>query len=536
MNAFFFPMAMSQSTRAWMAEQDLRGFEEAGVGAAPRSSATTPHDDDLSLGDGYNYSQHLREMGGGTFIPVAGAHALGAASAAPSPLTRASQLGAIQLRESGDAYEGEAFASGGEASGGGADDAAEPAAEAMDDDLLAALYEGEGEGEGFEELNDDFVLQASRGTELLFQPARKRKGRPADEEAKTDGAQDEDSDDLSAAAVQAPATDSLDESDLADKESGVEVCARESARLLDRQFARLMNEYGDDEIGELEQEDPAVRGRADLEAYEQLMDEYLDAAGREARVKALRDFRAGWEPWRSRRDASEATPLGAEGRPEADAPQSRAEQSTSAREAAAANRSTAAGSPAFGVGSGGASEAAALEMAMAEGGEAGVASDADDGIEDHPFFAGLKEAPKGDDWDAETILTTYSTSENHPTVIRVAPKRAKEQIQLHPRSGLPLGVPLPYAKPPLPQPVGGCEEGEDESEDEEGIAHRGTARARGESADEKKQRKAAARGDKAMRRAQKKQTKNAFVAERNKQLDTLARTQQIPSTNLTRGE
>ena len=48
-----------------------------------------------------------------------------------------------------------------------------------------------------------------------------------------------------------------------------------------------------------------------------------------------------------------------------------------------------------------------------------LAFDEDD-IEDHPFFESLKAPPKDEQWDAETILSTYTTTENHPTSIRMA--------------------------------------------------------------------------------------------------------------------
>ena len=41
-------------------------------------------------------------------------------------------------------------------------------------------------------------------------------------------------------------------------------------RLIDEQFARLMHEYGDEEIGELDEMDPSVMGRGNLDAFEEV--------------------------------------------------------------------------------------------------------------------------------------------------------------------------------------------------------------------------------------------------------------------------
>eukprot|EP00966_Prymnesium_polylepis_P169016 3907874-Prymnesium_polylepis.2 len=62
----------SQSTRAFLEEQDLGGFDE--VAAAARgeggpSGVPREANEDLGfLDDGYNYSQHMRAMGNGTFV------------------------------------------------------------------------------------------------------------------------------------------------------------------------------------------------------------------------------------------------------------------------------------------------------------------------------------------------------------------------------------------------------------------------------------------------------------------------------------
>ena len=42
-----------------------------------------------------------------------------------------------------------------------------------------------------------------------------------------------------------------------------------------------------------------------------------------------------------------------------------------------------------------------------------------------------------EEWDAETILSTYTTTENHPSLIRVPPK-PRSVIALNAHTGLPV--------------------------------------------------------------------------------------------------
>ena len=253
------------SSRAWAAEQDLAGFE----GVAGSSAVARDEIADLGMPeDGYDYAQHLRAMGGGTFISKDGLPAGGAGTAARSggsvamsSASRTSRFTSASLKLRGVAEE--VFESVEELpyGVGGAhnemnvvygEDEEEYAEEDMDPELWAALHpdgaiergpqiigdpklrnqwvegeeesdeeeggaaaaavaaaaaaaaaagkereeeekeeeeEEEGEEEegggdesdddqtGWEELNDDFVLQADRATELVADAPRRKKGK-----------------------------------------------------------------------------------------------------------------------------------------------------------------------------------------------------------------------------------------------------------------------------------------------------------------------------------------------------------------------
>ena len=340
--------ASQVSSRAWLAEQDLGGFEisdpsaAAGTGAGPSSGEDFS---DLGFGnDGYDYGQHLREIrSDGLFIardpnaaPVPrDARSVVSHASRVSTGTRASRLSkaSIQLRGvASDAFESAeelAYGVGGALNEMNAvveeNDEAAVRAE-MDPDLWDALHGGSDDGGGSDdpgEIDDDFVLQADRPTELLAVPEemrRKKKGRrgraaaddadapaaaddaDADSGGEGDGEEDEyDEDDEDevvdldagegaedAAAARkrtnpfyelfGPSDEDEDDEDDAAarpapprrkgggkaKERGGDGDEREE-RLLDARFSKLLSaEYSDEEIGELDPDDPRVNGADDL--------------------------------------------------------------------------------------------------------------------------------------------------------------------------------------------------------------------------------------------------------------------------------
>eukprot|EP00656_Telonema_subtile_P005700 TRINITY_DN12602_c0_g1_i1.p1 TRINITY_DN12602_c0_g1~~TRINITY_DN12602_c0_g1_i1.p1 ORF type:complete len:485 (+),score=184.58 TRINITY_DN12602_c0_g1_i1:226-1680(+) len=122
---------------------------------------------------------------------------------------------------------------------------------------------------------------------------------------------------------------------------------------------------------------------------------------------------------------------------------------------------------------------------------------------EHSMQMGGKEPEKQEEeWDCETIVSTYSNLYNHPKALD------QPRIRISSKTGLALGfLPDKYNKK-QPEPV----EEEDEEEDEEERVNLGVKR-RGESKEEKKLRKAALKDEKRTRRAEKKDLKNEFKKE-----------------------
>ena len=130
-------------------------------------------------------------------------------------------------------------------------------------------------------------------------------------------------------------------------------------------------------------------------------------------------------------------------------------------------------------------------------------------------------------WDCETIVSTYSTSSNHPTVLREAPTRRKKKKQpvlsstaegegdthkhkvtLSRKTGMPLGV-FDSAKPnkaeTSKQHVLQTQQPET------------SRRPKSETKEQKRTRKMAVKMEKMARRAEKKETKLAFKEEEARQ-------------------
>lgn len=293
----------SQSTRAWLEEQDLGGFEAPD--AAPDAAGAAGEDNsDLGMPhDGYNYGQHLRAMAGdGTFVsaPPSVVSQARSHSSQLSKLSQKSRTQGFVLRGMpGEAFETEeelAIGVGGayndmnvvqeEEDGAYLEDEMEP-------DLWAALHDEEDDDGEFGEIDEDFILQAGRETELVMDPVQlkkskrptegegeEREGRGAGETsaqgasaaarkagglAALMGWSDDEDDDNGDGGVGSDDDDDNDDDELPRRQEGgstVSAADKRKQRLLDEQFAHLMDEYEDDEIGELDEFDPAVRGGA----------------------------------------------------------------------------------------------------------------------------------------------------------------------------------------------------------------------------------------------------------------------------------
>ncbi|KAI8364009.1 Low temperature viability protein-domain-containing protein [Choanephora cucurbitarum] len=87
-------------------------------------------------------------------------------------------------------------------------------------------------------------------------------------------------------------------------------------------------------------------------------------------------------------------------------------------------------------------------------------------------------------WDVQTVISTYSNLENHPSLI--SDRGPSKRIRIDPKTGMPVLVEVPRKQPKEEE-----EEEEEESESEEEAENKGVARSKKESKEEKKARKQA---------------------------------------------
>ncbi|TPX64447.1 hypothetical protein SpCBS45565_g05862 [Spizellomyces sp. 'palustris'] len=232
--------------------------------------------------------------------------------------------------------------------------------------------------------------------------------------------------------------------------------------LLDDQFDRVLGEYSDDEIGELDADDPSVRGDnlVSKQRLESLFDDFLDATevmGHKKRLVPRIDRIGVIDSVRNelKENAKEAIKMYEEGR-----------EYVNKEEA---------------------------EMVVPE-------------------------EKVYDTWDVETVLTTYSNIYNRPKLITEVGARAAK-IRLKGRLGLPVVEGGAQKENTDTVPDEENEGGEDEEDIE--VVNKGVPRPKTESKEEKKRRKQEIKEERRNRRVEKKATKAAFKEEGKRQSKVL---------------
>ncbi|CAO3693312.1 unnamed protein product [Rhizopus stolonifer] len=127
-------------------------------------------------------------------------------------------------------------------------------------------------------------------------------------------------------------------------------------------------------------------------------------------------------------------------------------------------------------------------------------------------------------WDCQTIISTYSNLENHPSLIN--DKGPQKRIRIDPKTGMPVLVEVERKQKKKESEETDEEEEEEEEEDESIPENKGVARSKAESKDEKKARKNAAKEAKKNRREEKKTNQAMFKNEENRQKRVLQQQRQ----------
>ncbi|KAI0274931.1 Low temperature viability protein-domain-containing protein [Gloeopeniophorella convolvens] len=153
----------------------------------------------------------------------------------------------------------------------------------------------------------------------------------------------------------------------------------------------------------------------------------------------------------------------------------------------------------------------ALRLAMGRDERVKVGDPDQDGQNDDDIYAMLEQDDKRERWDVETVLTTYTSLENHPRLIRAREERKVPKIRLDPKTGFPLVDGEQKSKALQPPPT-----------QKASVPRITPRRQREESIEEKKERKKAVKAERSTRRVEKKEKKQQFSAAVKQQSQVLA--------------
>jgi protein LTV1 len=118
-------------------------------------------------------------------------------------------------------------------------------------------------------------------------------------------------------------------------------------------------------------------------------------------------------------------------------------------------------------------------------------------------------------WDCESIISTYSNTDNHPKLIPTVRLNKKKHIKISKKTGIPIGY-FPTRKPDTIEEEADSGSECDEEEDEGPAENLGEKRNKKETKAEKKARKAATKAARREKRAQKKELKQMYTEETTK--------------------
>jgi len=481
----------------------------------------------LELGfpdDGYDYNQHLRSIGnnGGDTMFVPSKPAERRALAVDKRAYDASRLASVPA----DAFDPEASLA--PAKGASAKPRAEEGTLSHELAQLELAMDSDLEEEEDWVLNDDFVANAlqlgageeagasssSRGFKFATRddeqagsstgPAAGAAARGQAAEKQEEGGDDDCDDDYAGLSSSDDDEDASSDAEPARTHPGASRAAGEHAQpsVLESAFERLAMDYDSDDIGELE-EDQRARGKNDVAAFAHVLDEFLDEKKLDSEL-----------------DNGQYIPIG---------------------KGVAADPKLQA-----------AVFAEALEKTKALG--AGIEENDKRGVKEvQKILPEYEKVAIEEKWDVETIVSTYSNLDNHPGLIRSdgykprssassrgvpaapldASTAARPQIKLSRKQGLPVDY-LPWKSTSADSKMGAIEEGgsargdeempEGEEEEEElaplpaaaSCAVVDLQRHKGETAEEKKARKAAVKEARREARVSKKANKVAVKEEGKK--------------------
>eukprot|EP01101_Sappina_pedata_P006782 TRINITY_DN3468_c0_g1_i3.p1 TRINITY_DN3468_c0_g1~~TRINITY_DN3468_c0_g1_i3.p1 ORF type:complete len:477 (-),score=245.65 TRINITY_DN3468_c0_g1_i3:107-1537(-) len=421
--------------------------------------------------DGYDYSQHFRASAGGYFISTV------------DNVTQDKDVEMDELRKKMEQEKNE-----------------------MDPEILKALMEETDQViDQFGELNDDFLTDAGGLTphflvreDPFFDPRANDDSVPhllpiyaqKQEELRQMRQQK-----FEESKFEAPPTS--------------DYISKNDPTFLNERFSIVAQEYDEDAIGGLDDEAEEIGGTEDIEHFDSVLDEFLKELHRNknkaAKLKrAIQNPEQGMEA--ESEDEEEEEYIFEEG--------DNAEKKVYTRMANKLNKRQFFGREGEIVTMKEWTEGMEVEKTIAlakrlEAESNEIGSDDDENLKDPALYEIVDARNKREEWDCETITTTFTNTENHPRLIIDRDYEAR-RIQLHKKTGMPLAS-IPK-KPVAPTLKDTAESDSDES-DLASMYSQLSIRTKDETPEEKKNRKNAIRQIRKDARLKKKELKLRYNQE-----------------------
>ncbi|KAJ1720662.1 Protein ltv1, partial [Coemansia erecta] len=137
--------------------------------------------------------------------------------------------------------------------------------------------------------------------------------------------------------------------------------------------------------------------------------------------------------------------------------------------------------------------------------------------DEEEYFDGLFKEKQRTPWDCQTILTTYSTLDNHPATIY---EQRTPRIRVSRKTGLPVVENAATEAGANDAEGGGDGEEEEEEDQEQSRENMGKARSKAETSEEKRARKKMLQEAKRERRDQKKENRGAFAEKHDRKMQS----------------
>ncbi|XP_077991122.1 protein LTV1 homolog isoform X2 [Glandiceps talaboti] len=362
----------------------------------------------------------------------------------------------------------------------------------LDPDVVAAMDEDFDFDNPDNELDDDFILQANepKAKGCPFSSSLHRQASIADMEDLSDveyGSDEADIDDLDSQGAHTFSEEETKSRFTSYSMTSSVIKRNEGLTLLDDRFEKIYEQYDDDEIGALDHEEVAGNIQPDSDLLSAVLSEF-EKKQRESKTTNF--------------TASETS------RPSEIKPVEKKQETVVKEESSSMD--------------GEGDDRKGLPDLRRDIIDVNYDDDYSTSSSEDELVAMVTQEPK-EEWDCETVISTYSNLHNHPTVIAEPTKPKPKKIELSQKTGMPKDV-LPKRNQPR-RPVNDSDSDSDDL-DEDFKRPVAPPRRKNETPEERRARKQMVKQDRRDRRVEKKANQQAFKTEEKRQEKVMINLQQ----------